>query len=227
MNKEFVLNLKNRQIVYKAIQGNPGINITNLIKKTNIPKSTLNYHIRYLLKTDLIICKKNVRSVRFFVRNKISNSDKELLAILRNNIRRKIIIYVLFTAASSRLKISQALEKDPTTVSHHIKKLLDEGILESAPYNGSGITRSKGGLLLIKPIGREVYYRLENIKKHKIYNLFITHQDSLLTTEEKNIIDFFNNIVNEGVRKIDNDIHTKADRMMNVFNELFPLPFCA
>jgi len=227
MNNEYILNLRNRQIIYEKIQKNPGINITNLIKRTNIPKTTLSYHIRYLLKHELIVERKSSRFARFFVRNKISNSDKELLPFLRNKISCDIIFVILSRAASSRIKISNHLEKDPTTVSYHLKKLIDAGIIEIAPGEKNGVKRVEGGLVYTNTIGREVYYRLKKNVKEQIYNILIAHQDSILNENNKLLLDTMNIVKESGFPKNIFSTEKAIERVINLYFEWCPIPFIA
>ena len=68
----------------------PGLHFREISRILNIPKTTLDYHLRILEKKELIISECNGRYVRYFVKNNVSEQDKKILGILRIGIPLKI-----------------------------------------------------------------------------------------------------------------------------------------
>jgi predicted transcriptional regulator len=104
----------------------------------NIPKSTINYHLNHLKKQEVIIRKDADKYTRYYVANNVSEYEKKILHIFRQEIPSEIIIYLLLSPNSSQVKISKKLNKHPTTISFHLDKLMNTDIVESMP-NGNEI----------------------------------------------------------------------------------------
>ena len=58
----------------------------------NMPKSTMDYHLRYLKKRNLISVIKKERYNHYYISKKIGREDKQLLSILREETPRRIIL---------------------------------------------------------------------------------------------------------------------------------------
>jgi len=91
MNVEKILNLEKRRDIHNTILKNPGIHLREIVRKTNIPKSTLKYHLTYLRKHNLIIKKEDRGCNRYFVSNTVGNFEKKLIKYLRQPVTRKIL----------------------------------------------------------------------------------------------------------------------------------------
>ena len=50
IDEKSILQLESRRQIYILIKKHPGLNLMELIRRTNIPKSTLKYHIDFLKK---------------------------------------------------------------------------------------------------------------------------------------------------------------------------------
>ena len=54
MVKEEILKLESRKLIYNYILEHPGLHFRELSRELKIPKSTLEYHLSYLKKLELI-----------------------------------------------------------------------------------------------------------------------------------------------------------------------------
>lgn len=127
-----------RKNIYEFILKHPGLHLSELSRKMNIPKSTINYHLKYLKKREYIIRKDADKYTRYYVANNVSEYEKKILHVLRQEIPSEIIVYLLLKPNSSQVKISKKLNKHPTTISFHLDKLINTEIVESIP-NGNEI----------------------------------------------------------------------------------------
>ena len=164
MEKEKIFELETRRKIYKYILKYPGLHLQELIRRLNLPNGTLRYHLRYLEKRNLIKSKPEDGYVRFYITNNIGNDQKKIFHILRQEVPRNIILYLLLLGCASQIEISKSLEKHPKTIEFHLKKLLNKGIIETAPVNNKGVQVEFGQLKIIEriPVTKEIIYRLKN-----------------------------------------------------------------
>ena len=97
-------------------------------RKLNIPLNSINYHIHCLKKQEILVGQSIVRYVRFYISKKISENDKKIFNILRQEVPFQIVIFLLTCPNSSQIDISKKLKKHTSTIAYHINKLT--GIVE-------------------------------------------------------------------------------------------------
>ncbi|UCH71908.1 MAG: winged helix-turn-helix transcriptional regulator, partial [Thermoplasmatales archaeon] len=164
LDKEKIFERDARRKIYKFILKYPGLHLQELIRKLNLPNGTLRYHLRYLEKRNLIKAKPEDGYVRFYITNNIGNDQKKIFHILRQEVPRNIILYLLLLGCASQIELSKSLEKHPKTIEFHLKKLLNKGIIEIAPASNKGVHVEFGQLKIIEriPVTKEIIYRLKN-----------------------------------------------------------------
>ena len=87
----------------------------------------------------MIISELNGRYKRYYAANKVGENDKKILNFLRQEVPFEIVMFLFLKPNSSRIKISKNLKKHTTTISFHIEKLMDLGIIEGISVNGNGM----------------------------------------------------------------------------------------
>lgn len=163
------LELEPRKKIYDAIEGSPGRHLREIDRNVDIPLGTIRYHIRVLEKRDLIISKKEGKYKRYYPKGKVDREDKEVLAVLRKELPRTIILYILESPGSTHGDILGSLDVAASTLSYHLKKLREEGI--------------------VKKQGSEYYVKNEE----KIADLLIQYQQTFLDS----LVDRFVRMWNE------------------------------
>jgi len=161
VKKKDILKFETRRRIYNYILENPSIHLGELVKKLKIPKTTLYYHLKYLEKENFILVKNNEGFRRHYAVQKVSNVNKKLLSILRQEIPCKIMLFMfLHKDYPSQIEISKHLNKHPTTISYHLDKLIENDLIIPYSYR------------------KKTIYRV-NIE-HEIYDFFIQYKKSLL-----------------------------------------------
>jgi len=174
LTKKEILSLKKRRKIYHHILKYPGLYIRELSRDLNISFTTLNHHLNYLKKHDLLKAKSDERYTRYYVTGKVGSKDKNLLNVMRHTVPRNIILlfflYPLRNFSQIEIvrfakkwkthwtKIGYHLNKHPTTIAYHLEKLLKMNIIESYTT------------------GNETRYKLKDIDI--IYNFLITYEKS-------------------------------------------------
>jgi predicted transcriptional regulator len=111
-----------------SIDKNPGIRYRELLRLINSSNGVLSYHINRLEKMDLVIVERRARMTRFFPRN-ISNEIMGVMGFLRNQTSYEIIKLLYDRGPISQQEIINYTRKAASTISWHMKKLLDDNIV--------------------------------------------------------------------------------------------------
>ena len=152
---ESPLELENRRRLYKLIEEFPGIHFRELFRKTDISMGSLEYHLQVLEKSDLIYLKKEGGYTRYFVQGKLSEADKDLATMLRNDRLRKLLFTLILNPGISHKNLTKELNWPKSTISFYLKKLQNKEIIEerallknkSEPKSG----KPQMGLHVIRP----------------------------------------------------------------------------
>ncbi len=99
--------------------------LLRLIKSSN---GVLSYHINKLERMDLVNVERKTRITRFFPRN-ISNEIMQILGNLRNETSYEIIKLLYERGPISQQEIIKYTKKAASTISWHMKKLLENNII--------------------------------------------------------------------------------------------------
>jgi DNA-binding transcriptional ArsR family regulator len=133
-----ILKLEARKKINDFILQYPGLNLIEISRKLSIPKSTLEYHLKYLKKQGLIITSSEGSYTRFYNAEKISCKEKKILNLLQEKIPRKIILLLLmYPEYFSQINLSKYLKIRPAAVSYHLNKLVELGIIEKIRITNS------------------------------------------------------------------------------------------
>ena len=117
-----------QQKLLLSIDENPGIRYRELLRLINSSNGVLSYHINRLEKMDLVIVERRAKMTRFFPRN-ISNEIMGVMRFLRNQTSYQIIKLLYDRGPTSQQEIINYTRKAASTISWHMKKLLDDNIV--------------------------------------------------------------------------------------------------
>jgi len=191
------LKLKSRVIIYNYILNYPGLHRNELSRRINIPYTTLKYHLNHLIKRGVLVEKNDGKYIRYYVRHKIGEIDKNMINLFRRETVRNIIMYLDAIPDASLIEIATYWKKSPRTIAFYIKKLMEIGLIESAPK------------------GREKNYRLA--EWGEIYDLLITFNKVLFDDELSKYIKWRDAHTFGKVGTIDD--------FFEVIYEIFPHPY--
>jgi DNA-binding transcriptional ArsR family regulator len=227
MKRRDILESKTRKTIYDCIFEYPGIHLRAIFRKLELSQGTIRYHIKYMKNRGLIIEKNEDGYIRFYVQNTIGEKEKTIINLLRKEVPRNIILYLLANTYSSQKELSKELEKDPKTINFHLKKLIKMEVVETATIGKGIIFTSYKKTKYVKhtPDHREVIYRLKD--PYLIYDLLVTYRNKLLdngTTD--NVLVLFEWMINNfKKRKTMKSTEESYDRAVKVFYDIFPPPY--
>jgi predicted transcriptional regulator len=126
--KEKVLENEHRRAIYNFIQENPGLHMREIQRQLEIPLSTLEYHLDYLEKKDIISLEDDRRYCRYFA-GEHTEFEKKLLSALRQRRLREIILLVLSEEMMCFKDLSREIRIADSTLSYYLGFLSDNEIL--------------------------------------------------------------------------------------------------
>ena len=184
----------------------PGLHLRRLSRELNIPKTTMEYNLRYLEKQGLIVIKSEGKYHHFYVAKRVGNIDKKVLSTLQKDIARKIILFLFLYPRTSRVDISKELEKPATTIGYHLKKLHNIDIVERDRYK------------------HKIIYKIK--KQKEMYKLLITYEKSFFDdTTVRLLLKWVRYVFPDGMPKRDNTKASDLEDISKAFYDIFPHPY--
>ncbi|MEW5760939.1 MAG: winged helix-turn-helix transcriptional regulator [Candidatus Thermoplasmatota archaeon] len=154
------IDLESRKKIFDFVTSSPGCHMREIQRRLNMPLGTVEYHLRYLTRNELIILKDDGHYKRFYPKSTLASVDKTLLALLRQEIPRKIVMFLLLHPNSSFSKISDDFALSPSTVSFHLEKLVSKNVVKK------------------EKVGRESIYSIVN--ENETAKILLLHRHSFL-----------------------------------------------
>jgi predicted transcriptional regulator len=161
MFKDEILENQRRSKIYAIIKKSPGLHIRNLQRIMGIPLTSLQYHLNYMARRNVILEEKSEHYTRYYCKP-LESGDKKILSVLRQRRLREIVMMILVGKKAKYRFIVETLKLPPSTISFYLKHLLDNQI----------IVRTK--------IGYENVYTLTD--EDRIVKILIAYQSSFLDT---------------------------------------------
>ena len=125
--------IRNKLISY--INGQPGIRYRELLRLSGLSNGVLSYHITNLEKSGRIIADRNINTkITRYYPNNIPIEETDIIGHIRNNAARQVILFILDHDSCTFNEIIEYTKKAPPTISWHLKRLKDSGII-SVLYN--------------------------------------------------------------------------------------------
>lgn len=127
-----VLENENRRKIYQVIEANPGVHLRALERRLDIPLSTIDYHLNYLVRKGLISREPSQnpagQSTRYYTRP-FDRQEKRILTALRQKRLREIVFLILQQQNSSFKTLMDQLNLPRSTLSFYLNYLVEHKIL--------------------------------------------------------------------------------------------------
>ena len=131
-----VLEHELRNGIHEYILGNPGVCFTDIEKGLSVNRGTLDYHLKVLRREHRIaVLNKNGRSFYFENSGRYTQDEMEMLSAMQNDTGFAICEFLLESPGASRTEIVSLIKTTSSTLSWHMKKLIDSGVV-STTKNG-------------------------------------------------------------------------------------------
>ena len=117
-----------RTMLLRCIEENPGIRYRELLRMTGLVNGVLTYHLAALEKTDVVKVERQSRMTRYYPVN-VSDSESGILKFIRHDPVRQIVLFILDHELCTFNEIVDHTKKAPSTVSSHLKRMKEAGII--------------------------------------------------------------------------------------------------
>ncbi|MFA4825591.1 MAG: winged helix-turn-helix transcriptional regulator [Methanoregula sp.] len=119
-----------RNTLYTLIRSRPGISFVELSQEMGISRGALTYHLTLMRISKKIILLKNHGALSYFENSgKYGNGEQKVMKYLRQDTDNKILLSLARNPLMSRTDFEKILGVSGPTVSWHMKRLIDDGIL--------------------------------------------------------------------------------------------------
>jgi DNA-binding transcriptional ArsR family regulator len=153
------LELSTRRWIWENIQRFPGIHFRELERKTALAHGALEYHLGVLEKAGVINAEKVAANIRYFPAE-VPQDDQKTLGVLRQEIARRILVSLLERPSLGNQDLARILKKSPSTVSFHLNKLEENGLINRVIESG------------------DLRYRI--VEKDRVIRLLVVYRSSFL-----------------------------------------------
>ncbi|MEM0448775.1 MAG: helix-turn-helix domain-containing protein [Methanomassiliicoccales archaeon] len=124
-----VLNLENRRRIYQYIKSHPGTYLREMERELGMETGVLSYHLRYMEKRNVIRVEDDGYWKRYFPSDRFHIRDRRTISVLMQPTPRRIVMYLLIHGKSSYNQILQEIGCAKSTLSYHLKRMVNRGIL--------------------------------------------------------------------------------------------------
>jgi predicted transcriptional regulator len=126
-----------KHTILKCIYENPGIRYREILKLTGISNGVLEYHLKILEGSYKIINvdRHKSKTTRYYPLYFEPSNESEVLCHIRNDTTvKRIILFILDHSLCTFNQIVQYTKKAPSTISWHLKKLKQSGMIMCIRY---------------------------------------------------------------------------------------------
>ncbi|MFC4356462.1 winged helix-turn-helix transcriptional regulator [Halobium salinum] len=127
-----------RAAVFEVVGDAPGIAVSEVAKRADVSRSTARYHTRVLEAEGLVFGEKIRGKLRYFPAD---DEMPELTAALADEAAAGVLFAVARRGPVSVSALAEALDRAPSTVSHHLSRLDEAGLVERERDGGAVLTR--------------------------------------------------------------------------------------
>jgi predicted transcriptional regulator len=117
-----------KAMLLKHIEENPGIRYRELLRMAGLVNGVLTYHLAALERSDVIKVDRQSRMTRYYPVS-VPENESAVLKFVRHEPVRQIVLYILENDMRTFNEIVDYTQKAPSTVSSHLKRLKEAGII--------------------------------------------------------------------------------------------------
>lgn len=128
MFKDAVLANLRRKKIYNFVRKNPGFHLRELQRRLRIPLSSLEHHIDYMIRHNVLYKERDGRYVRYFA-GQSTKEERKLISALRHEKLREIVLIILENKEVKFQDLKNCLDLPASTLSYFLKYLVDRCIL--------------------------------------------------------------------------------------------------
>ncbi len=125
----FITTVESKALILEQITKTPGIRYRELLRQTGLANGTLEYHLKMLEKLYRVKVERHEgRRARYYPIS-FSSDEAHIIGYVRNNVARQIVYFIQRHDLCTFGEIVDYIKKAPSTVSWHLKRLSEGGIV--------------------------------------------------------------------------------------------------
>ena len=125
----FITTVDSKALILEQVTKMPGIRYRELLRQTGLANGTLEYHLKMLEKMYRVKVERHEgRRARYYPIS-FSSDETHIIGYVRNNVARQIVSFILSHDLCTFGEIVDHIKKAPSTVSWHLKRLSEGGII--------------------------------------------------------------------------------------------------
>jgi predicted transcriptional regulator len=118
-----------KDIILKYIDKVPGIRYREILRLTGLTNGTLEYHLKVLESTHKVAVFRRDGRRAWYYPIDMPADESHILEHIRNKVARQIVIFILENDLCTFNRILKNIKKAPSTLSWHLKRLSEAGII--------------------------------------------------------------------------------------------------
>ncbi|WP_339103140.1 winged helix-turn-helix transcriptional regulator [Haloterrigena salinisoli] len=125
-----------RRTIYETVADDPGCYLSEVSERSGVALSTVRHHVRVLEEEGLVAAAKVNGKRRYFLEDDGMTADDgdaiadvELHAALAEPAKREVLETLADLGSAPNGRLADELERDPSTVSHHLSALEEDGLV--------------------------------------------------------------------------------------------------
>lgn len=116
-----------RERIHELVESDPGIFLSELADRLDVSLSTVRYHVRVLEEESILTSRKINGKRRYYP---IDVAEPILVAALGESATAAVLDTLARLGPMTGAELAEALDRDPSTVSHHLTRLASVGLIE-------------------------------------------------------------------------------------------------
>lgn len=156
--------MRRKEIILKTIQEVPGINLSELMKKTGLETGVITHYLDQLEQQGAIKSQKASKHRRYY-HVSVLEEEYPIIRNIRKPTKKQILFQVIVEGSPSFKDITLKINKSPSTVSWNLSELINEGVIKKCTQDGKERYRIKDIKLLKKTFQKE-FSRLFDQTEH-------------------------------------------------------------
>jgi predicted transcriptional regulator len=120
-----------RDQIFLYISEHPGTHLRQIKRELNLAMGMTQYHLYALEKERKIVSRRAGFYKRFYPNLVFGDSQHDILDVLSQETERDLLIFIIQSPESTQKDLAERVQLSPSTVSWHMKRLTDAGLVES------------------------------------------------------------------------------------------------
>jgi len=130
-----------RAALYERIREDPGIYLSALAEDADAPLGTVRYHLR-ILEFEGLVTTDRTNGKRRYV--PLGVEPDALDAVVHEDAPRAVVESLFEAGPASTSELADRLDRDPSTITHHVQRLEEDGLVERERDGRAVLTRLDG-----------------------------------------------------------------------------------